>query len=351
MTTIRVAVNGYGVIGKRVADAVRAMPDMELVGVADVATDWRVRTAIGHQIPVFAATEEAEAAMRAAEVPLAGRVEDLLGQVDAVVDTTPKGVAASNLDRYRAAGVKAVLQGGEAHATTGHSFVAQANYSTAVGRDTTRVVSCNTTSIVRVLGALQDAGLLARGRGVLIRRATDPGESHLGGVMNTVVPEPSIPSHQGPDARTVLPDLDVVTMAAKAAHTQSHNHYWALQLTRTASREEVLDAFRAAPRIAFIRMADGLGALNTTVELMRDLGRPRGDMWEVALWEDVLTVEGDEAYLTYQVYNEAIVVPESIDAIRALTGSVTDGATSIAMTDQALGVRQEFLPAPAAVRG
>ena len=85
------------------------------VGVADVATDWRVRTGIGNDIPVFAATEEAEAAMRAAEVPLAGRLEDLLGQVDAVVDTTPKGVAATNLDRYRTAGVKAVLQGGEYH--------------------------------------------------------------------------------------------------------------------------------------------------------------------------------------------------------------------------------------------
>ncbi|MFP5369017.1 MAG: type II glyceraldehyde-3-phosphate dehydrogenase, partial [Actinomycetes bacterium] len=38
---IRVAVNGYGVIGKRVVDAVRAMPDMVLVGVADVIGDWR----------------------------------------------------------------------------------------------------------------------------------------------------------------------------------------------------------------------------------------------------------------------------------------------------------------------
>ena len=116
-----------------------------------------------------------------------------------------------------------------------------------------------------MLGALHDAELLARARGVLIRRATDPGESHLGGVMNTLVPERSIPSHQGPDARTVLPDLDVVTMAAKAAHTQSHSHFWSLQLTRPASREEVLDALRAAPRIAFIRMSDGLVALNTTV--------------------------------------------------------------------------------------
>ena len=343
---IKVAVNGYGVIGKRVADAVRAMPDMDLVGVADIATDWHVRTAAGLGIDVFAATHDARTAMQSAGVPLAGALPDLLDQVDVVVDTTPKKVAATNLQAYRAAQVKAVFQGGESHATTGHSFVAQANYATALGRDSTRVVSCNTTSIVRVLGALQDADLLARARGVLIRRATDPGESHHGGIMNTMVPEGSIPSHQGPDARTVLPNLDVVTMAAKAAHTQTHNHYWTLQLNRPASREEVLEALRAAPRIAFIRMADGLTALNTTVELMRDLGRPRGDMWEVALWEDVLTVEGDEAYLTYQVYNEAIVVPETIDAIRALAGTVTDGSTSIKMTDEALGMRREFLPAP-----
>lgn len=40
MNKIRVAVNGYGVIGKRIADAVALQDDMELVGVADVVTDW-----------------------------------------------------------------------------------------------------------------------------------------------------------------------------------------------------------------------------------------------------------------------------------------------------------------------
>lgn len=137
--------------------------------------------------------------------------------------------------------------------------------------------------------------------------------------MNTIVPEPHIPSHQDPDAQTVVSDLDVVTIAAKASHnTQTHNHYWVVEMTREASREEVLAAFRAAPRIAFIRMSDGVVALNSTIELMKDLGRPRGDMWEVALWEDVLTVKGNELYYTYQVYNEAIVTPKNIDAIRAL---------------------------------
>ena len=344
MKEIRVGVNGYGVIGKRVADAILLQPDMALAGIADIATDWRIKSA-ANRLPLFASTEDAKQAMIAAGLRPTGTLDDLLENSDIIVDTTPKRVAAGNLDRYRSAGVKAVFQGGESHATIGHSFVAQANYDSALGRDTTRVVSCNTTSIVRVLGALTDAGLLLRARGVLIRRATDPWESHLGGIMNTMVPEPTIPSHQGPDAQTVLPGLDLVTIAAKGAHTQTHNHYWMLQLTREATREEVLAALRAAPRIAFIRMSDGLVALNSTIELMRDLGRPRGDMWEVAVWEDLVTVQGDEAYLTYQVYNEAIVVPETIDAIRALTRAAPDAETSMRITDETLGMRQDFLKA------
>lgn len=340
---IRVAVNGYGVIGKRVADAVRRQLDMELVGVGDVVTDYRIKSAVVNDIPVYASVADKAEEMSGAGIPVAGTLDDLLGAVDVVVDTTPKGIGAKNLDRYRAAGVKAIFQGGEKHSLTGHSFVASANYETALGREATRVVSCNTTSTVRTLTALRDAGLLKKARGVLIRRATDPWEADHSGIMNTVVPEPDIPSHQGPDAQTVVPDLDVVTIAAKAAHTQSHNHYWIVTLTREASREEVLDAFRRAPRIAFIRMSDGVVALNSTITLMQDLHRPRGDMWEVAIWEDVLTVNGDEAYFTYQVDNQAIVVPESIDAIRALCGTVRDARTSIAMTDEALGIRHDFL--------
>lgn len=281
---IRVAVNGNGVIGKRVADAVRQQPDMELFGIADIVSDYRVKAAVVLGLPVYASLPEKADEMKSAGIPVLGNLNELLKQIDVMADCTPKGVGAKNLELYQAAGVKAIYQGGEKHSLTGHSFVAQANYSSAVDRHATRVVSCNTTSTVRTLTALQKAGLLKKARGVLIRRATDPWESDHGGIMNTVVPEPHIPSHQGPDTQTVVPELDVVTIAAKAAHTQTHNHYWIVELTRQASREEVLDAFRNAPRIAFIRMRDGIVALNNTIELMKDLGRPRGDMWEVALW-------------------------------------------------------------------
>ena len=341
---IRVAINGYGVIGKRIADAVAAQEDMELVGIADIVSDYRVKVAIDKGYPIFASTPDAATQMRADGIPLAGGLSDLLGAVDVVADATPKRVAAGNFEKYQAAGIRSIFQGGEKHELTGHSFVAQANYASALGRNATRVVSCNTTGTVRTLVALQKAGLLKKARGVLVRRATDPWESDHSGIINTVVPEKTIPSHQGPDAQTVVPDLDVVTIALVAPENISHLHSWSVELTRPASKDEVLAAFRAAPRIAFIRMSEGIVALNSTKELMSDMGRPRGDLWEVALWEDSLTVIGTELFYNYQVDNQAIVVPENIDAIRALTSSEQDGMASIAKTDQALGLLQEFIP-------
>jgi glyceraldehyde-3-phosphate dehydrogenase (NAD(P)) len=335
---IRVAVNGYGVIGKRVADAIARQEDMTLVGVADIGIDWRPRVAIRKRFRLFGAASEDADAMRRADMQVAGTLEDLLGESDVVVDCTPKRVAAKNVETYRRFGRKFVVQGGEKHEVTGHSFVAEASYEGAIGRDSTRVVSCNTTSIVRTLEALKRAGLLRRARGTLLRRATDPWESHQGGIMNTLVPEESIPSHQGPDAQTVDPDLDVITMAVKVPQTLAHLHYWSVQMTRHAEKEEVLDAFRTSSRIALVRMDQGLSALNVIKELMADLGRPHDDLYEVALWADMLQVKGDELFYAYMVDNQAIVIPETIDAIRALTGRETDASVSMNRTNAALGI-------------
>lgn len=337
-TGIRVAVNGYGVIGKRVADAVLKQDDMRLVGVADVVSDWRPRVAAHRGMPLFGAAPENAAMMRTAGLTVAGTLEDLLGQSDVIIDCTPKKVAARNVEIYKRRGVKFIVEGGEKHSVTGHSFVAEANYASAVGRDATRVVSCNTTSIVRTLSALKRAGLLRKARGTLLRRATDAWESHDSGIMNTLVPEAQIPSHQGPDAQTVDSELDVVTMAVKVPETLAHLHYWSVELTRAVSKEEVLAAFRSSTRIMLIRYSDGLPALNAVKELMSDAGRPRADLYEVALWEDMLTVRGNELFYAYMVDNQAIVIPETIDAIRALTRAEVDGGTSIARTNTALGI-------------
>jgi glyceraldehyde-3-phosphate dehydrogenase (NAD(P)) len=139
-------------------------------------------------------------------------------------------------------------------------------------------VSCNTTALGWVVRILYRAGLVQTARAVLFRRGTDPWESHLNAPLNAVVPELSTPSHQGADLQTILRDLDILTMAAKGPFDLGHVHLTMVGTTRPTNVDEVQGLLEAAPRVAFIRAADGLAGQNSISELMRDLGRPRADI-------------------------------------------------------------------------
>ena len=343
---IRVGVNGYGVIGSRVADAVAKQDDMELVGISDVMYDYRIRVAAERGYPIYASMPNKRGEMESANLPIVGTLEDLLGKVDVIVDAPPKGVGAKNKPTYEKAGVKMIFQGGEKHELTGYSFCAQVNYEKGLGKSAARVVSCNTTALCRVMHAFQKRGWIKRARAVLMRRGTDPWESHEDGMINTVIPETRVPSHQGPDAQTVFDgqNLNITTLAAAGPYNLSHIHFAMVETTQPVSKEQLHQALMEEPRIAFVRAADGLVALNSVIELMRDLERPRHDMWEVAVWEESLASDNTDLYVTFQVDNESIAIPENIDCIRALTGMERDPMRSIQKTDASLGITKNFLP-------
>ena len=71
---------------------------------------------------------------------------------------------------------------------------------------------------------------------------------------------------------------------------------------------------------------------------MADRGRPHDNLYEVALWADMLRVQDDELFSAYVVDNQAIVIPETIDAIRALTRAEEDANKSLAETNASLGI-------------
>jgi glyceraldehyde-3-phosphate dehydrogenase (NAD(P)) len=100
----------------------------------------------------------------------------------------------------------------------------------------------------------------------------------------------------------------------------------------------VLAAFKTSSRISLLRYSDGFSGINTIKELASDLGRPFANLYEVALWQDMLKVQGNELFYAYMVDNQAIVIPETIDAIRALTGTEGDALSSIRRTDASLGI-------------
>lgn len=97
---LQVAINGYGTIGKRVADAVRQQPDMEVLGVAKTRPNFEAETAIDKGFSLYAAVEEREHLFDEAGLEIAGPVEDLVDEADVVVDATPSGIGAQNKELY-----------------------------------------------------------------------------------------------------------------------------------------------------------------------------------------------------------------------------------------------------------
>ena len=334
---IRVGVNGYGTIGKRVADAVAAQPDMELVGVTKTRPNHGAEAAVRRGYDLYAATEAALDAFTDTALPIAGALPDLLESVDVVVDCCPSGVGAENRTTYAAHETPAVFQGGEDSTVADASFTARTNFNAARDADTLRVVSCNTTGLARLLAPLEEAYGVEKAWVTLIRRGGDPSETDRGPI-NDIVPDPvSVPSHHGPDVNTVLSDVDVHTAALKAPVTAMHTHSVDVTLRSAPTATAVRERLAGEDRLFLIPPGAGIDGAGTLKEYAMDCGRPRGDLWENCIWAESVSVSGRDVSLFQNVHQEADVVPENVDAIRAMTTDCS-AATSVARTNESLGV-------------
>lgn len=334
---IRVGINGYGTIGRRVADAVRLQKDMELVGVTKARADYRATLALQKGIDLYAPNQEAAAAFEKAKLSCKGSLSDLLAGVDIIVDATPE-LGEQYAPVYQKAGKKAIFQGGEEHSLTGFSFVAQVNYGAASGRRAVRVVSCNTTGLCRALHALDASFRVSKARAVLARRAADPDEISKGPI-DAIVPDPAtLPSHHGPDVKSVMEGLDITTMAIKVPVTHMHLHSVIGTVSGSPTRDQVLAALEKEPRVMLVEAKAGMKSTAQLIDWAREVGRPRNDIYEAVVWRESVTVVGDEVYLFLAVHQEAIVTPENIDAIRAVASSV-GAQESMRATDASLGIR------------
>jgi len=333
---IKVGINGYGTIGRRVADAVLLQKDMSLVGVTKTKPDYKASLAAQKGISVYTPNPDAAAAFDKAKASHAGDISLLLSQVDVMVDATPE-LGAQYKPLYEIAGRKAIFQGGEDHELTNFSFVSQVNYSAAAGKKMLRVVSCNTTALCRVLFALQSEFGVSKARVVLARRAADPEEVSKGPIDAIVLDPSSLPSHHGPDVQSVLPGLNITTMAIKVPVTHMHLHSVIATLEGHRSRDQVLAELEKTPRVMVIDGKAGFKSTAQVIDWARESGRPRSDIYEAVVWRESVTVVDNEVYFFMGVHQEAIVTPENIDAIRAIA-SDTQAEDSMRATDSSLGI-------------
>jgi glyceraldehyde-3-phosphate dehydrogenase (NAD(P)) len=340
---VKVLVNGFGTIGKRVAEAITLQKDVHLVGISDVSPTSTLNTALKGYLrgtKLYCSVPGMEKNLGSTGLNVSGTLEELLdkGKVDVVVDATPAGIDEKNKPLYERTGVKAIFQGGASKEIAPVSFNSLWSYDRTRGKQFARVVSCNTTSLARTLYAIDKKFKIEFVFASLIRRATDPLDSKKGPV-NAIVPVMHVPSHHGPDLQTVAPEMDIETMAVTVPTTLAHVHLCAAKVPRKKIKnEEVVEAFRRTPRIKIMKAADGYASTAEIVEHFRDLGRKRYDIYETIVWEETVDFDRNRIYWINMVHQEAIVVPENIDCIRAMCELEKSNMKSIRKTDKAMGI-------------
>ena len=332
----KVGIVGYGTIGKRVADAVMLQKDMELIGVTGHSYNFRMEVANLEKIKIFSMDGKGD--FEDNGIKVAGDVNDLLDAVDIIVDCTPKKIGAEHKEKYYLPKkVKAIFQGGEKPDVADCSFVAQCNYNEALNKDYVRVVSCNTTGLSRTLHALDNKFGIVDVCATMVRRGADPGDI-FHGPINAIVPVLELPSHHGPDVKTVLHDMEIFTTALSVSSTLMHVHTLTCEMKKEVRVEDVIEVFKNTTRIRLVRNAEKVRSTAEIIEMARDLGAKRGDMPEICIWEEAIGTHKKKLFYIQAVHQESDVVPENIDCIRAMMG-FKDGEKSVEMTNKSLGIK------------
>lgn len=365
MEKFKVGIVGPGTIGHKLVWALEKQDDMEFVGAAKTSADWAARWINTKGYKMYAASREGPSGLKEAvnlfEEKLGcenvgGSIRDLLEISDVIIDCSGSKVGAKNKSEYyepynleNKEKIGAVFQGGE-KADIGASFNTRTNYDECkkrAGSDKPylRCVSCNTTTLARFNGAIAEAGYDIDYLNVsLIRRTLDPG---LAGkmILDGVEVGLNLPSHHAPDLQTVM-DVEAYSRAYKAPVSLMHTHDLQVYFKDKApKKEELEDIFQKDNRVGLLEKASNIAELKERSRRLNKLDDrlfPGGDIiLAVVSSGSYITLQGGrQAWVTLMCPQDSIVLPENIDAVRALTydRKPVERDEALAMTDESISL-------------
>jgi glyceraldehyde-3-phosphate dehydrogenase (NAD(P)) len=168
----------------------------------------------------------------------------------------------------------------------------------------------------------------------IIRRVADPGDYNRG-LTNALKVDP-VPSHQATDLMLIMPHIKATGVLVHTPVTHGHIVSIVATPSRRTTEKEVVELFKAHPRIRVVRIADGFLGNASLFKYARDLGNLRGDMYEIAVFEETVKVFEDQIIYTINIPQEAVVTPETMDAIRATMEMQRDRLEAVSLTNKYL---------------
>lgn len=338
MSKIKVGVAGYGVIGQRLADGVARQGDMELVGIADLAPTLSIRALKEKGMPydLYLVEGADKSQFDAVGIPVSGTFEELIDKVDIMLDSSPGGVGAKNKELYVKHNKKAIFQGGEKNSVADVFFHGYANYEKGIGQNYLKLTSCNTTGLIRSVDCLDRAYGIEKVAITIIRRVADPGDYHRG--LTNALQMDKAPSHQAVDLMTIMPHIEATGILVHTPVTHGHIITVVAKGKQKITKQMALDAFLTHDRIRVVTIDEGFKGNASFFRYARDLGNPRGDMYEIGLWADSIVESGDDIMYAINIPQESVTIPETMDGIRAACNMETDRLKAVAETNKYLGL-------------
>jgi glyceraldehyde-3-phosphate dehydrogenase (NAD(P)+) (phosphorylating) len=308
---VKIFVNGYGNIGRRLASAIAQDKEIQFLGVGKYSIDEQVKDAIAKNFPVYV-PDNMILKFKQAGIPTAGSIRDAVAQSDIVIDASKDGLGFSNkTEIYESLGKPAIFQGGEDR--TGGKKVAdtihnsRVNYDKMFGSKYVIQGSCNVSGIGRIVQPMLEryGDEIERFDITLIRRWADLEDKKT--VKDSIEWDKN-PHHQD-DVKSFIPKVNLYIEAYKVPSRMMHVHQMTVRFKYSApNMDSFLNIYRNEFGVAILGNVTGTGDIRMKA---LSLGFEHGDTNMVHIHSDTVRRQGDTIKILYSDDQTGMVIPEN----------------------------------------
>ncbi len=317
MYLVRVFINGFGNIGRRLATALSMDKEFQFLGISKYTADERMKEALDQNFSVFVPDDKVDAFK---DYKIAGTVKEAIQQSDIIVDAAKDGLGYDNKVNYYAPMSKpAIFQGGEDR--YGERSVAdmihnsRVNYEKSFDKKYVIQGSCNVTGLGKMMQPLIEeyGDAIKRFDATLIRRWADLEDKKE---VKDSIEWDSNPHHQDDVADFIKkPPLyvDVYKVPSRMMHL--HQLYVRFNDASSPSKDKIIDLFTNEFGVVVLHNAKGTANVRKKAA---EFGFPHSDTNMVHIHAEALKVQDDTLKIVYSDDQTGMVVPENHMLLQAM---------------------------------
>lgn len=314
---VRVFINGFGNIGRRLASVLAADKEFQFVGISKYTPDERIKEALDHKFRVFVPEDNVTAFK---DYQIAGTVKEAIQQSDIIVDAARDGLGYDNkMNYYIPMSKSAIFQGGEDR--YGERSVAdmihnsRVNYKKSFDKKYVIQGSCNVTGLGKIMQPLIEkyGDAIKRFDATLIRRWADLEDKKE---VRDSIEWNSDPHHQDDVADFIKnPPLyvDVYKVPSRMMHL--HQLYVRFNDSSSLSKDQILDLFENEFGIVALYNAKGTADVRKKAA---ELGFSYNDTNMAHIHAEMLKIQDDTLKIVYSDDQTGMVIPENHMLLQAM---------------------------------